>query len=354
MVFLFSRQIHGALYLLAPLLARLGRADLGNSGGCQIGDSASAGARPVNHIVSVLQAFGASCRQTDGRMYLTLPTGRFRGTRINIRDYYGLQIPGPLTSGATQTAILAAATAEGVSEIANPYRKPDVTELLAFLSSAGVAIQYDNKLITIQGAGGPIKPTTFSIVSDVMEIFTFATCAAYLDTPLRLTNVTPRARQGLVCEIELLEALGIQLTWGASDVLARQIAPSRGGLDIHVTNRSIYSDNHPFFTLLLCLAREPSRIREEVWVERFDYARQLAKLGARLTVRNAEVFIEPGRPSKGGECVVGNDLRSAAVLLVTALGIRGQTTVRGAEHLARGYEDLVGKLRRLGASIDVV
>lgn len=102
---------------------------------------------------------------------------------------------------------------------------------------------------------------------------------------------------------------------------------------------------------MLLLADGPSVISEAVWRDRFDYAHQLIRLGANLAVRDGAVYITPGRPTYPGRHVHAADLRGAAVLLLAALGITGCTRLTGANHLRRGYHDLIGKFCRLGAYI---
>lgn len=343
-------RVHSSIYMIPCLLGRLGEVNLGPSGGCPIGDHWHPGRRPVRHILNVLELFGARFDISGGRI-----RGRcagFKGAHIDIRDYWNdkQSITGPLASGATKTALMAASIAQGTSIIEFPYRKADVDELVAFFRTVGAVIEDDGRRLIIEGRAS-LSSGDHTLIPDLIEIITFIACSVHLQKSLRLKIAADdRVRLGLASELETLENMSVPLEWeeGAINVLP----PSKiKGINIEVTPQSIYSDSHPFLALILLSADRPSRIVEKVWPHRFHYAYQLTRLGAQLKVGDGVLDITPQRPFLTGLDIEGGDLRSAAVLLLAALGLEGTTILKDAEHLTRGYENFVGKLQKLGAHI---
>lgn len=146
----YSKHIHGALYFLPVILGRLKQVKLGNCGGCQIGENSVIGKRPIKHMLSTLEKFGGHFEFKDE--YIIGKAESFHACTIDIMDYSDRKdiLTGPLVSGATKTAILAAAcTKYGTTKIINPYPKPDVTELLKFLSHIGYNVKYESNQIEI-------------------------------------------------------------------------------------------------------------------------------------------------------------------------------------------------------------
>jgi UDP-N-acetylglucosamine 1-carboxyvinyltransferase len=346
-----SQRIHGSLYLIPAFLGRLGSVRFEEAGGCQIGDQAQGHRRPVDHMLSVLESFGARF-ETNG-VTLTGSTRGLRACELDIMDYSEQRdvLTGPRVSGATKTAILAAACVRnGTSVIRNPYPKPDVTELLAFLRRCGHSVQQKEGAVHIShGSPAPGTTPTHALISDISEVMTYITCAVFHEVPLTLEGLpVDRVRAGLAEELRLLERMGVRLEWTEDSVSVAHQGGVRG-VDIDVTSVGIYSDHQPFFALMLLKADRPCRIREWVWKHRFGYAQELMKLGAKLEPGEDSIVVHPStlRPAK--EPLHAGDLRAAAVLVLAALGVEGETRLTGAHHLDRGYERLLEDLQSLGA-----
>lgn len=347
-----ARRIHGSLYLLPSLLATQGRAVIGETGGCLIGSAATGGRRPIHHTLHVLERFGATFEVTGS--LVKGRCARLRGTTIDIRDYSAEaddEVSGPLVSGATKTALLAAATAQGTTVIRNPYRKPDVTELVAFMTASGIPVADENHRILVDGRPR-LLGAGHALPSDLIEVMTLIAAVVHLGADIEARLEAPeRTFAGLAAELGVLSAMGVQVGYDGGGrlqvVRSHRLRPQ----DIVVKSTTIYSDNQPFFALMLTAAEGPSHIEDRVWGDRFGYASQLVKLGARMKLHDGQLSVLPGRPHRSGASVTATELRGAAVLLLAALGIEGETQLHGMHHLSRGYEDLVGRLARLGATI---
>lgn len=259
---------------------------------------------------------------------------------------------GPHYSGATKTALLAAATARGNTVLRHPYPKPDAQELAHVLARAGVAVDVRPESIEVQGADGPLRATSVTLPSDLMEVITFVTASVLLDRNLTLRLDRPEVvRDGLAPELHHLGNIGVPLAWDGELLHVRPatspLAPDR----VIAASHLVYSDAQPLFALLLLAASGASALVETVWSGRFGYVDGLRSMGARLTVDGQELRILPGPLHPAPGPLRGNDLRAAAALLLAALAIGTPHRLYGVEHLARGYDRLPAKLRSLGARI---
>ena len=348
-----SARAHGVIYLVPALLGRLGQVRIGAIGGCRIGSRVAGGTRPVGHVLAVLERFGARFSFESGWIVGRCPG--FRGVTVDLAEFATAdergRPTGPCLAGATKAAILAAAVAKGRSVLRRPYRKQDVGHLLETLRSSGVDIDDDGETLAVQGAAGPIPPFTSHLPPDLLQVMTLVALAVHWRTDVTIADVTMGAiEQGLASELEYLTRMGVELVprpGGIQPRLPGRLQP----VDIDVTPGSIFSDSQPFFALMLTSAEGRSRIREQVWVDRFDHVRGLTALGADISVSRGVATIAPQRPWRAGQAVRAADLRSAATLALAALELPGETRLHGVEHLSRGYEDLFGTLTGLGAEI---
>ncbi|MBD1227868.1 hypothetical protein [Xenorhabdus griffiniae] len=347
-----STLIHGAWYLAPGILAHVGQVILGETGGCKIGVG-QGGERPIEQLCTVLQRFGAKV-ETIGNM-IQATVSRFSSTQIDMADFAVVEkstgkLTGPLYSGATKAALLCAARAEGISEIINPYSKPDVAALVEAIKCQQVDIAWEKDRIIIAGKPDADGFKT-TLGPDLIEVMTYLTLSAYCNAPISITGVSQDAIEtGLSAEIICLEKLGYQLQWEENTLTITQVSPA-SRLNIQVTSHGIFSDSQPFMALLLMASQLGGSITEQVWVKRFQYIEELEKMGAKI-IRNARsVDIMPHIPRKSGRTVQAADLRGAAALVIAALKISGTTQISGINHLERGYPDLLGQLRILGAEI---
>ena len=349
--------IHGSVYLAPALLSRFGEATLLVEGGCQIGDG-SAGRRPHEQYVSVLERFGGRLAAVDASG-LRISASRLRGCDIDLLDYTAdpSQRTGPLYSGACKMAILAAAIAEGTSVLSNLYPKPDVGDLVTVIAALGADVEHDGELLIIRGKGAGTldQAAKHDLIPDLIEIVTWITAGALVGSRLLITAPQlARAHAAMGPELRVLGEMGI-VTELRGDELRVAPAERIRSVNLVVTSPGIYSDSHPFFSLLATHAVGTSTIAETVWANRFGYVDGLNALGASLAYSDGHVSIEGGRPPLvAGQRVHAPDLRAAAVLVLAALEVDGDTVVTGTDHLGRGYADLPRVLRALGADVNPV
>ncbi|MBV9575138.1 MAG: hypothetical protein JO149_00770, partial [Gammaproteobacteria bacterium] len=244
----YSQHIHGAIYFLPVLLGRFQQVEMGNCGGCALGNYSIGGRRPLEHMLSVLKKFGASFYQQDEKMIGT--TEGFHACTIDIRDYSEQKdiLTGPLVSGATKTAILAAAAVQhGKTIIFYPYPKPDVMELLKFLQACGYGISYGKNFVEISPPKEKAKQVAYHLMSDISQIMTYITLSVYCKTPLTLTHITTaQVKAGLKAEFNYFKKMGIHLNFTNNTISIAKVK-NISALNIEVTSIGIYSDHQPFF-----------------------------------------------------------------------------------------------------------
>jgi UDP-N-acetylglucosamine 1-carboxyvinyltransferase len=349
-----SEQIHGSIYLIPALLARLGEVQIGPTGGCRIGDM-DGGARPVRQVIDVMERFGATVRIQDGHVIGTAT--RLTPAEIDIRAFstWGNELAGPYVSGATKTAIIAGAGA-GAFGLVAPYGKVDVTASLEFLSQIGFrisgSVDGQQRLSGRREANIPDGHIGRVLLPpDLAEIMTFLVLSIIRGIDITVFGVPLRTGEWLQEEIRTLNLMGVGLRW-TEDAVRADRPPRIRPTDIKIHGRGIYSDHQPFVALALLRADGRSTIHDGVWRNRFQYADELIRAGAAIErIGPGVIGLSPSRLSPPAGGFSGCDLRGVAALLLAALCMDGPVKISGVEHLARGYEGLFGKLRRLGADV---
>jgi UDP-N-acetylglucosamine 1-carboxyvinyltransferase len=328
------RRMRASFLVLAPLVGRFGHARISRPGGCAIGT------RPVDLHLEALQQLGAEVR-TEGGVIDVTARGGLRGDRI--------VFPAP-SVGATHTAMMAAASASGESEIVNCAREPEIADTAAFLTAMGA---------TIEGAGthrmlvqGPAdwRPAHHTILPDRIEAASYLVAAGL--TGGRLEVIGGRLEHlGAACH--LLEAAGLSIFPSDRGLIAER----RGALNsVDMATEAFPgfpTDLQAQFMTLMCLADGVSVIRERIFEQRFMHVPELQRMGADITLSGAAATVRGVSRLQGAE-VMATDLRASMSLVLAGLVADGETVVHRVYHLDRGYEDIDGKLTRCGAHIERV
>jgi UDP-N-acetylglucosamine 1-carboxyvinyltransferase len=347
-----SGTIHGSLYLLAPLLGRFGRVSFSGAGGCSIGDPGRNGARPLDHVIEVLESFGARFRiGADGMV-----EGRAEGLACDEIDIMRWsddpsRLSGPLVSGATKTALLAALQASRPTTIRNPHDKEACGDLIRLGQRAGAVIERVPGAWIVTASMTRRRPWTHRVMADPTEVMTWICAAVVTRSTLTIGPFDVEAvRAALRYEAPTFQAMGIEFQWRPEHLVVVPPAELRP-VDVEAEVCGISTDNHPFFTLMLAGAAGPSSVTDLVWRHRFGYVSCLNQLGTDLTVRPPTVHIAPREPHLCGKDLAPGDTRAAGVTILAALVVPGETRVRNLSHLHRGYDGLLPKLSKLGVPI---
>jgi UDP-N-acetylglucosamine 1-carboxyvinyltransferase len=326
------RQMRASIVVLGPLLARCGEARVALPGGDDLG------ARPIEWHMHGLEQMGASFELVHGELVARVD-GRLKGTEI--------ELPFP-SVGATENLLFAGVLAEGETVIVNAAREPEIEDLIIQLNSMGADIDGGgSSLVTIRGVES-LVPVEHKVVPDRLEAGTFAVAGAITGGDVTVTGCHP---DHLRMELTKLEAAGCEVERGNGWL--RVLGPERP-LPIDFATLpypGFHTDMQPQMVALLSLATGTSVITENLYDARYRYVGELARMGADISIEAQHAIIR-GVEALSGCPVLAPDIRAGAALVLAGLAAEGITEVSDPSHIDRGYEDFVGRLSSLGATIE--
>jgi UDP-N-acetylglucosamine 1-carboxyvinyltransferase len=332
-----AAKMRASFILLGPLLARFGRVIISNPGGDRIGR------RPVDLHVDAMRALGAQIDYRNGYFFATAP-GRLRGTEVRF----------PFVSVmGTENAMLAATLADGETVIRPAAREPEIDDLIAFLQKMGAEVQrtYPDT-IEVQGKKR-LRGAEHHVVSDRIEAGTFVVAGAVTGGSITLTGA-PCDHLGAF--IETVGRTGVSLNCGRDTIEVDGSAINGDGfraVDIETAPYpGLATDLQPPTSVLLTQARGVSNVHEAIFEDRLEWLSELNRMGAKAAIRDGHHASITGPTALHGAEVEIGDLRAGASLILAALAADGATTIHGAHHVHRGYENIERKFLDLGARIE--
>ncbi len=327
-----GRKMRASFLVTGPLLARLGHFRAPHPGGCAIGT------RPVNVDIHGMQSMGARVVQDDEGY--CAEASRLRGTKIYL-DY-------PSHTG-TENLLMAACLAEGRTIIKHASTEPEIANLAQCLVAMGAKIiGAGTSMIEIEGVER-LHGALHIVMPDRIEAGTFAIAGAITAGEVRLVDVNPLDLEPLTYK---LRQAGVDVAEGDASIVVRGRKPLKP-VDVQALPFPGFpTDLQAEFAALMTQAEGTSTIFERVYENRLGYAGELRKLGADIEVLSGQVARVRGPSALKGTTVRALDIRCGAALVLAALAAQGTTEILDAHHLDRGYENLVGKLKSLGAHIE--
>jgi len=328
------KSMRASYYLLGALLGRFGRAEVALPGGCDFGY------RPMDQHIKGFEAMGASVLVENGM--IKLHADKLTGGQIYLDV---------VSVGATINLMLAAVRAEGTTVIENAAKEPHIVDTANFLNAAGANIKgAGTDVIKIKGVPHLKGGHVHSIIPDMIEAGTFMIAAGVTGGDVTVRNIIPKHMESLSAKLQemnlnLIEGEDWIRVVGNGDIQKANIKP--------LPYPGFATDLHPPITVLLCLAKGSSTVTESIWPLRFQYVDELRRMGANIRTDNGLAVIE-GPVSLMGARVNAIDLRAGAAVVLAGLAAEGTTEVSNIKYIDRGYEDFVGKLRKLGADISRV
>jgi len=325
------KTMRASVLVLGPLVARFGRARVSQPGGCAIG------ARPINRHIEALEAMGATVWLEHG--YVVAQADRLKGAEILFEA--------PTVTG-TENIMMAAVLADGETTIINAAMEPEITDLADALNAMGAVIQgAGTGEIRITGVTS-LKPATYSVMPDRIEIGTYIAAAGITGGDVTILKCIP---DHLKAVIERLEKAGIVIEKGKDWIRARGEGKT-GAVDV-VTDPypGFPTDMQAQFMALMTLSDGISTVMETIFEQRFMHVPELCRMGADVTLSERRAVIR-GVESLSGAPVMATDLRASASLVLAGLGAsEGVTEISRIYHLDRGYEKLDEKMASLGGRI---
>ena len=328
------QKIRASYYLLGSEFGRFGKANVAYPGGCDFGG------RPIDQHIKGFELLGGSVKADCSHVEIDSEYGP-KGTSI----FFDI-----VTVGATINVMLAAALAEGTTIIENAAREPHIVDLANFLNTCGAHIRgAGTDVIKIKGVDR-LHGCTYAIIPDMIEAGTYMIAAAATGGCVRLTNVIPKHLESVSAKIE--ETGAVVDEYDDSVVVTGRETIRKANVKTH-PYPGFPTDMQPQMAVLLCLANGVSYVSEGVYEKRFRYVEELKKMGASIRVDGRTAVIEGGKPLHGAD-VLAVDLRAGVAMIIAALCAEGTTEISQIHLIERGYDDVVGKLRSLGADIEKV
>ena len=325
-----SRHIRGSYYLLGALLGRHRHALVTMPGGCNFG------VRPIDQHLKGFAALGAKY-SVDGGM-----------VDVRADELVGSSVYLDVVSvGATMNIMLAAVRAKGTTVIENAAKEPHIVDLANFLNSMGADIRgAGTDVIKIYGCDS-LRGTTYSIIPDQIEAGTYMVAAAATSGDVLVKNVIPKHLESISAK---LEEMGVTVEEYDDAVRVTRTGKLNKCNIKTLPHPGFPTDMQPQITALLSMADGTSIVNESVWDNRFRYVEELKRMGAQISV-DGRIAVVEGVDHLNAAPVKATDLRAGAAMLIAALAARGTTQIEEVHHIERGYEDVVEKLRNLGADI---
>jgi UDP-N-acetylglucosamine 1-carboxyvinyltransferase len=330
------RKMRGSICIMGPLLGRLKKATVSLPGGCIIG------ARPINLHLKGFEALGAKITVEGG--YVQAHARRLVGGDLFLGGRAGSTVLG------TANVMMAATLAEGVTMIESAACEPEVVDLANFLIAMGAKITgAGSPTITITGVK-ELHGAEHDVIPDRIEAATFALAAAATDGEVTLLGTRPDHMHAI---LDKLRDAGVKVERRGTALTVKRNGRLKP-VDITTLPYSGFpTDAQAQMMVLMALTPGISIITERIFESRFMHVSELARLGADIEIEGPSAIVKGGKPLSGAP-VMASDLRASAALVIAGLAARGTTQVNRVYHLDRGYENIDGKLRQLGARIERV
>lgn len=328
----YVSKMRASILVMGPLLARLGHAIVALPGGCAIGS------RPIEQHIKGFEALGAEIHLENGNIYANAKDG-LKGTSIHL-DFPSV--------GATQNIIMAASLAKGKTLIENAAKEPEIVDLANYINEMGGRITgAGTDTITINGVES-LHGVEHAIIPDRIEAGTLLIAGAITRGDIFVRGAIKEHMASLVYK---LEEMGVELEYQEDGIRVR----AEGYLqpvDIKtLPHPGFPTDMQSQMMALLLTANGHKVVTETVFENRFMHVAEFKRMNANINVEGRSAKLE-GKSQLQGAQVKATDLRAAAALILAGLVADGKTSVTELTHLDRGYVDLHGKLKQLGADIE--
>ena len=325
------KTMRASILVLGSMVAKYGYAKIALPGGCAIGS------RPVNYHLKALEKLGAKISLNNG--YIEARAKKLIGASI---EFEGVTVTG------TENLIMAASLAEGLTILTNVAKEPEISDLADFLNSMGAKISgAGTDEIRIEGVE-ELTGTTFKIPADRIEAGTYLVAAAITNGKITIRKIDP-SRMGSI--IETLQKAGAEVNSNGNSISLDMTKNNLQPVDIVTAPFPGFpTDMQAQFTVLNCIGRGESRVKETIFENRFMHVQELNRMGTDITINGTTAFIN-GVDSISGAQVMATDLRASASLILAGLIAKGETIVDRIYHIDRGYERIEEKLSNLGAEI---
>jgi len=325
------KTMRAGVLVLGPLLAKYKKAKISLPGGCAIGS------RPVDLHLFALKKLGAKIKIKNGYIIAEAKNG-LRGAKIIFPD---------ISVGATENAILAAFKANGKTTLSNCAIEPEIKDLIFFLNKLGGKIKFLGRTIVIHGCQNINKNINHEVIFDRIEAGTYMIAAALTGKKIVLNKVKSKI---IKTEIDVLKKMGVKIKVKKTKI---EILKSVNIKKINIATKpypGFPTDLQAQLMVLMTRANGVSKIKENIFENRYMHVPELKRMGADIKIRGRTAIIK-GKTKLTGAEVMATDLRASVSLVLAALVAENRTIINRIYHLDRGYESLEKKLKNCKADI---
>ena len=326
------KTMRAGVLVLGPLLAKYKIAKVSLPGGCAIG------ARPVDLHLFALEKLGAKIKIKNGYIYASAK----RGLKGNIIKFPSISV------GATESAILAAASAKGKTIISNCAIEPEIQDMVIFLKKIGCDIKFIGKRKILINGTNEFKNASHEIIFDRIELGTYLIAGALVGKKLILNKINSSI---IDTEIRIMKKMGVRMKIEKNRIT---VLESKKINSINIKTKAypgFPTDLQAQIMVLMSKATGTSKVTESIFENRFMHVPELKRMGANIKIKNNIATIS-GPTNLSGAEVMATDLRASVSLVLAALVASNKTTINRVYHLDRGYENLEKKLKKCKANIN--
>ena len=326
------RRIRASYYLIGAQLGRFGHAKVALPGGCNFG------ARPIDQHIKGFEAIGAEVELHNGYVCAAAPESGLIGGRVNLDV---------VSVGATMNIMIGAVLANGTTIIENAAKEPHIVDLANFLNAMGAKVSgAGTDVIKIRGVRS-LRGGFYSIIPDQIEAGTYMAAVAAAGGNVLIQNVIPKHMD---CISAKLREMGVKITEYDDAIRVQRTGVLRRANVKTLPYPGFPTDMQPQIAVCMALASGVSVITESIYDTRFGYCAELNRMGASIKV-DTKIAVITGVEKMHGCTVHACDLRAGAAMVIAGLAAEGKTVIEEIEYIERGYENLIGKLEGIGASI---
>jgi UDP-N-acetylglucosamine 1-carboxyvinyltransferase len=326
-------KLRSSIMLAGPLLARFGQVTMSHPGGCIIGK------RPVDLFLSSFKALGAEI--TDGPESFTMTASKLTGAKIILPK---------VSVTVTESLMMTACLAEGVTTIVNAAMEPEIPSLADYLNSCGAKISgAGTPIITIEGVKS-LSGNTHTLIPDRIEAGSFVIMGLATDSEIKITHCNPSHLDSVIVT---LKNAGANLEIGDNYIITKPSTIKSINIQTH-EYPGFPTDLQAPFTILMTQASGQSLIHEIIFEGRLFYTDKLSAMGANIIMCDPHRVIVGGPTKLTGKTLESPDLRAGMALVIAGLVAKGETIIENIYQIERGYQNVMDRLQKLGAKIEKI